>query len=140
MGRGKKNQIDYFNNRYLGTNLENPNFADVAKAMGAKGITVDDVDESAMRAWRVKSNKPTVINLMLTRELGDPVPPRCVQAAEALAGEIQKVQRERRIAPIVSSVIKKPALLPAFLFSCRGEFCNAALKHARCGRLTLRLM
>ena len=72
-GAEKKNQIDYFNNRYLGTNLENPNFAEVAKAMGAKGITVDHVDSigDALKS-AVKSNKPTVINLMLTRELGDP--------------------------------------------------------------------
>ena len=72
-GAEKKNQIDYFNNRYLGTNLENPNFADVAKAMGAKGMTVDEVGDigDALRT-AVKSNKPTVINLMLTRELGDP--------------------------------------------------------------------
>jgi sulfoacetaldehyde acetyltransferase len=72
-GAEKKNQVDYFDNRYLGTNLENPNFADVAEAMGARGITVDHVDEigDAMKA-AVKSNKPTVINLMLTQELGDP--------------------------------------------------------------------
>ena len=72
-GAEKKNQVDYFDNRYLGTNLENPNFADVAEAMGANGITVDHVDEigDAMKA-AVKSNKPTVINLMLTQELGDP--------------------------------------------------------------------
>jgi sulfoacetaldehyde acetyltransferase len=69
----REDKIDYFNNRYLGTNLENPNFAEVAKAMGAKGITVDHVDSigDALRS-AVKSNKPTVINLMLTRELGDP--------------------------------------------------------------------
>jgi sulfoacetaldehyde acetyltransferase len=72
-GAEKKNQVDYFDNRYLGTNLENPNFADVAEAMGANGITVDHVDEigDAMKA-AVKSNKPTVVNLMLTQELGDP--------------------------------------------------------------------
>jgi sulfoacetaldehyde acetyltransferase len=72
-GAEKKNQVDYFNNRFLGTNLENPNFADVAIAMGANGITVDRVDaigDALQNA--VKSNKPTVINLMLTRELGDP--------------------------------------------------------------------
>ncbi|TSA40412.1 MAG: sulfoacetaldehyde acetyltransferase, partial [Betaproteobacteria bacterium] len=34
-GAEKKNQVDYFDNRFLGTNLKNPNFADVAKAMGA---------------------------------------------------------------------------------------------------------
>jgi sulfoacetaldehyde acetyltransferase len=72
-GAEKKNQIDYFDNRFLGTNLENPNFAAVAQAMGAQGITVDHVDSigDALRV-AVKSNRPTVINLMLTRELGDP--------------------------------------------------------------------
>lgn len=72
-GAEKKNQVDYFSNRFLGTNLKNPNFADVAEAMGANGITVDHVDEigDALRG-AVKSNKPTVINLMLTQELGDP--------------------------------------------------------------------
>ncbi len=72
-GAEKKNQVDYFNNRFLGTNLANPNFAEVAKAMGARGITVDRVDDigDALKS-AVRSNKPTVINLMLTRELGDP--------------------------------------------------------------------
>ena len=72
-GAEKKNQVDYFSNRFLGTNLKNPNFADVAEAMGANGITVEHVDEvgDALRG-AVKSNKPTVINMMLTQELGDP--------------------------------------------------------------------
>jgi sulfoacetaldehyde acetyltransferase len=72
-GAEKKNQIDYFNSRFLGTNLKNPNFADVAEAMGANGITAEHVDEvgDALRG-AVRSNRPTVINLMLTRELGDP--------------------------------------------------------------------
>jgi len=72
-GAEKKNQVDYFEKRYLGTNLKNPNFADVAEAMGAHGLTVEHVDEvgDALRS-AVKSNKPTVINMMLTQELGDP--------------------------------------------------------------------
>jgi sulfoacetaldehyde acetyltransferase len=72
-GAEKKNQIDYFENRFLGTNLQNPNFADVAESMGAQGLTVEHVDEvgDALRA-AVRSNKPTVINMMLTQELGDP--------------------------------------------------------------------
>jgi sulfoacetaldehyde acetyltransferase len=72
-GAEKKNQIDYFEKRFLGTNLKNPNFADVAEAMGANGITVDHVDEigDALRG-AVKSGKATVINMMLTQELGDP--------------------------------------------------------------------
>jgi sulfoacetaldehyde acetyltransferase len=72
-GAEKKNQIDYFNNRFLGTNLKNPDFAEVAEAMGANGITVEHVDEvgDALRG-ATKSTRPTVINLMLTQELGDP--------------------------------------------------------------------
>jgi sulfoacetaldehyde acetyltransferase len=72
-GAEKKNQVDYFEKRYLGTNLKNPNFADVAESMGAHGLTVEHVDEigDALRG-AVKSNKPTVINMMLTQELGDP--------------------------------------------------------------------
>jgi sulfoacetaldehyde acetyltransferase len=72
-GAEKKNQIDYFDKRFLGTNLKNPNFAEVAEAMGANGITVDHVDEvgDALRG-AARSTRPTVINLMLTQELGDP--------------------------------------------------------------------
>ena len=72
-GAEKKNQIDYFDKRFLGTNLKNPDFAEVAEAMGANGMTVEHADEvgDALRG-AVRSNKPTVINLMLTQELGDP--------------------------------------------------------------------
>ena len=72
-GAEKKNQVDYFEKRYLGTNLKNPNFADVAESMGANGITVDHVDEigDALRG-AVKSQRATVINMMLTQELGEP--------------------------------------------------------------------
>jgi sulfoacetaldehyde acetyltransferase len=72
-GAEKKNQIDYFEKRFLGTNLKNPDFAEVAEAMGAHGLTVEHVDEigDALRG-AVKSGKPTVINMMLTQELGDP--------------------------------------------------------------------
>jgi sulfoacetaldehyde acetyltransferase len=72
-GAEKKNQIDYFENRFLGTNLRNPDFAEIAEAMGANGITVEHVDEvgDALRG-AVKSQRPTVINMMLTQELGEP--------------------------------------------------------------------
>ncbi len=72
-GAEKKNQVDYFKDRFVGSNLVNPNFAEVAKAMGAEGITVSEEDQigDALR-HAVDSNKPTVINLLLTRELGDP--------------------------------------------------------------------
>jgi sulfoacetaldehyde acetyltransferase len=72
-GAEKRNQIDYFDNRFLGTELENPNFADVAVAMGATGITVEHEDQvgDALQS-AIAANRPTVINLRLTQALGDP--------------------------------------------------------------------
>nr|WP_153114748.1 sulfoacetaldehyde acetyltransferase [Rhodocyclus tenuis]MBB4248629.1 sulfoacetaldehyde acetyltransferase [Rhodocyclus tenuis] len=72
-GAEKRNQIDYFNSRFLGTDLANPNFAEVAKAMGGHGITVEHEDQvgSALQE-AIASNRPTVINLRLTQALGDP--------------------------------------------------------------------
>jgi len=72
-GAEKKNQIDYFNNRFLGTNLANPEFAKVAEAMGALGITCTHTDQigDAMKT-AVASGRPAVIAVKLTRELGDP--------------------------------------------------------------------
>lgn len=72
-GAEKKNQIDYFGNRFVGTNLSNPNFAAVAQAMGAGGITVEHPDQvgDALRQ-ATASDQPVVINLLLTQELGEP--------------------------------------------------------------------
>jgi len=72
-GAEKKNQIDYYSSRFVGTNLTNPNFAEVAKAMGAQGVRVDHPDQvgDALRA-AVASNKASVIDIQLTRELGEP--------------------------------------------------------------------
>jgi len=72
-GAEKKNQIDFFADRFVGTNLENPSFAGIAKAMGAEGIKVDQPDMigDALRT-AAASGKPTVIELMVTEELGDP--------------------------------------------------------------------
>jgi len=72
-GAEKKNQIDYYADRYIGTNLENPSFAGISKAMGGEGITVshpDQIGDALKQA--IASNKPTVLELMLTQELGDP--------------------------------------------------------------------
>ena len=44
-GAEKKNQIDYYGDRFIGSNLENPDFAQIAKAAGANGITVDSPDQ-----------------------------------------------------------------------------------------------
>jgi sulfoacetaldehyde acetyltransferase len=72
-GAEKKNQVDFYSDRYVGTNIENPSFAEVAKSMGANGIKVDQPDQIGDALKKaVKSNKHTVLEIMVTQELGDP--------------------------------------------------------------------
>lgn len=72
-GAEKKNQVDFYDDRYIGTNLQNPSWAEVARAMGADGIRIDHPDQigDAVRA-ATASNRVTVIEAMCTQELGDP--------------------------------------------------------------------
>ena len=72
-GAEKRNQIDYFDSRFLATDLANPSFAAVAQAMGARGVMVDQEDQigDALRA-AIAAQEPTVIDLRLTQTLGDP--------------------------------------------------------------------
>ena len=72
-GAEKKNQIDFYADRYVGTNLVNPSFAGIARAMGAEGITVDRPDQVGDALKKATSSgKPTVLEIMVTQELGDP--------------------------------------------------------------------
>ncbi len=72
-GAEKKNQVDFYADRYLGTNLANPSFAGIAESMGARGIKVDHPDAvgDALKD-AVACGRPTVLELMVTQELGDP--------------------------------------------------------------------
>ncbi len=72
-GAEKKNQVDFYGDRYLGTNLENASFAGIARAMGAEGVTVDHADQigDALRA-ATSSDRCTVVELMVNQELADP--------------------------------------------------------------------
>ena len=75
-GAEKKNHVDFYANRFLGVNLENPSFAAIAKAMGADGVVVDrvaDVGEAFRQACIAqKEGRTTIVEMMCTRELGDP--------------------------------------------------------------------
>jgi sulfoacetaldehyde acetyltransferase len=66
-GAEKKNQIDYYNNRFVGANLrENPDYAKLAEVMGAKGYKVEDYNEVGdVVRDAVASGKPCVINAMI---------------------------------------------------------------------------
>ncbi|PJC95280.1 sulfoacetaldehyde acetyltransferase, partial [Janthinobacterium sp. BJB1] len=76
-GAEKKNQVDFYNRRFVAGELDNQSFAEIARAMGAEGITVDkleDVGPALKKAIAMQMNegKTTIIEIMCTRELGDP--------------------------------------------------------------------
>jgi sulfoacetaldehyde acetyltransferase len=76
-GAEKKNQVDFYNRRFVAGELENPCFAEIARSMGAEGITVDkleDVGPALKRAIDMQMNegKTCILEIMCTRELGDP--------------------------------------------------------------------
>ncbi|WP_019276712.1 sulfoacetaldehyde acetyltransferase [Vibrio coralliilyticus] len=76
-GAEKKNQVDFYNRRFVAGELDNQSFAEIARAMGAEGITVDkleDVGPTLQKAIDMQMNegKTTIIEIMCTQELGDP--------------------------------------------------------------------
>jgi sulfoacetaldehyde acetyltransferase len=76
-GAEKKNQVDFYNRRFVADELDNPSFASIGKAMGAEGIVVDKLDDvgaALERAVDLQMNggKTCVVEIMCTRELGDP--------------------------------------------------------------------
>jgi sulfoacetaldehyde acetyltransferase len=65
-GAEKKNQIDYYDNRFVGTNLDNPDFARIARDMGAEGFRVEkpgDVKEIVDTA--VRCGRPAVLDAII---------------------------------------------------------------------------
>ena len=76
-GAEKKNQVDFYNRRFVAGELDNQSFAGIAKAMGAEAIIVDrleDVGAALKKAIDLQMNqkKTCVIEILCTRELGDP--------------------------------------------------------------------
>jgi len=75
-GAEKKNQVDFYSRRFVGVDLENPSFAAIGRVMGAEGQVVDklsDVGPALAEACRAQQGgKTTVLEIMVTRELGDP--------------------------------------------------------------------
>jgi len=76
-GAEKKNQVDFYSRRFVAGELDNESFAGIGKAMGAEGVVVDRLDDvgAALRKAvdaQMKDGKTTVVEIMCTRELGDP--------------------------------------------------------------------
>jgi sulfoacetaldehyde acetyltransferase len=75
-GAEKKNHVDFYSRRFQAVNLESPSWAGVAKAFGCEGITVDklaDVGPALQASVQAQADgKCTVLEMMVTQELGDP--------------------------------------------------------------------
>jgi len=76
-GAEKKNQVEFYNRRFVAGELDNQSFAEIGRSMGAEGITVDrleDVSPALKKAVDLQMNegKTCIIEIMCTRELGDP--------------------------------------------------------------------
>ncbi len=79
-GAEKKNQVDFYGRRFVAGELNlkgDECFADMARAMGAEGNTVDQLDDvgAALKKAvdaQMNDGKTTVLEIMCTRELGDP--------------------------------------------------------------------
>ena len=77
-GAEKKNQVDFYGRRFVAGELEGgESYSDIAIAMGAEGVRVDQLDQvgPALQAAidaQMNEGKTTVIEIMCTKELGDP--------------------------------------------------------------------
>jgi sulfoacetaldehyde acetyltransferase len=75
-GAEKKNQVDYYGNRFLGSNLTNPDWTEVARALGAEGIAVESHEEAGPALEKAceaqRHGRTTIIEMRVSRELGDP--------------------------------------------------------------------
>ena len=77
-GAEKKNQVDFYGRRFVAGELDGgENYAEIAQSMGAEGVRVDDISQvgpalqAAIEA-QMNDAKTTVIEIMCTKELGDP--------------------------------------------------------------------
>lgn len=62
----KKNQVDYYDNRFIGSDIEAPDFAEVARSMGALGYTIDKPEDIAGVVKKVlEKRKPAVLNIFV---------------------------------------------------------------------------
>ncbi len=76
-GAEKKNQVDFYGRRFVAAELDHQNFTEIAKSMGAEGIRVDKLENVGVALKKavdaqMNQGKTTIIEIMCTRELGDP--------------------------------------------------------------------
>jgi len=72
-GAEKKNQVDFYKDRFIGTNLTNPSFAEISRTMGAEGIKVTKPEEIGdALTTLIASGKPGVLEIAVSQVLADP--------------------------------------------------------------------
>ena len=77
-GAEKKNQVDFYGRRFVAGELEGgENYSEIARAMGAEGVRVDQLEQvgpalTAAVDAQMTEGKTTVVEIMCTKELGDP--------------------------------------------------------------------
>ncbi|MCP4793682.1 MAG: sulfoacetaldehyde acetyltransferase [Actinomycetia bacterium] len=77
-GAEKKNQVDFYGRRFVAGELDgDENYSEIARAMGAEGVRVDQLEDvgPALRAAidaQMTDGRTTVVEIMCTKELGDP--------------------------------------------------------------------
>ena len=63
-GAEQRNQVDFYNNRFVGSEIDGPDFAEVGKAMGAEGLLVEDPEDVGEAvAEAIRSRRPTVLDI-----------------------------------------------------------------------------
>lgn len=72
-GAEKRNQVEFYENRFVGTNLKNPDFAQIASLMGADAIRVEDPNDvgEALRSAIAKNNVSVLHLILDSNELGE---------------------------------------------------------------------
>ncbi len=94
-GAEKKNQVDFYNRRFVAGELDNQSFAGdrprrwAPRASWSTGS--EDVGPALKKAIDLQMNqrKTTVIEIMCTRELGDPFRRDALRQARALPRQVQ---------------------------------------------------
>ena len=103
-GAEKKNHVDFYSNRYQGVNSTIPAGREWPGRSAAKASRSTSSPTSAPR-WRqsVKNQgegKTTVLEMMVTKELGDPFRRDALEQAGPAPGEIQELRLRLRIASV----------------------------------------
>ena len=61
-------QVDFYANRYVGTNLSNPSFAEISRTMGGEGIRVTKPEEVGPALTSlIASGKPGVLEIVVSQ-------------------------------------------------------------------------